>query len=78
VTVPAPAPFLRFARYGALAFELTGTIGAGAILGTLVDRWTGAPPYGVTLVTLLAVIGGFARLIQILRRFDRLDREAER
>jgi len=78
VTVAGPAPFVQFARYGALAFEFTGTIAAGAVLGTLVDRWAGTQPYGVTAVTLLAVIGGFARLIQILRRFDRLDREAQR
>ena len=78
MTVAAPAPFLRFARYGALAFEFTGTIAAGAVLGTLVDRWAGTPPYGVILGTLLSVVGGFARLIQVLRQFDRLDREAER
>ena len=75
--VSEPAPFLRFARYGALAFEFSGTIAAGGIAGTLVDRWTGMPPYGVVTLTLVAVVGGFARFIQLVRRFERLDRDAE-
>ena len=60
-----PGPFLQFARYGALAFEFSGTIAAGAVLGNLVDRWQGTQPYGVTVGTLVAVVGGFARFIAI-------------
>lgn len=70
--------FVRFARYGALAFEFSGTIAAGAIAGGLVDRWAGSAPYGVALLTVLAAILGFARFIQMLRRLDRLDRASER
>lgn len=76
--VPGPAPFVRFARYGAVAFEFSGTIASGAIIGWGLDQWLGTAPYGVTTCTLIAVVGGFARLIQLLLRFDRIDRAAER
>ena len=75
--MPAPSPLVQYGRYGALAFEFSGTIAAGTAVGYLLDRWLRTEPYGVTLCTLLAVAGGFARLIQVLRRFDRRDREAE-
>ena len=75
--MPAPRPLVRYGRYGALDFEFSGTIAAGTAVGYLLDRWLRTEPYGVTLCTLLAVAGGFARLIQVLRRFDRRDREAE-
>ena len=73
----SPSPLVRYGRYGALAFEFSGTIAAGAVVGYLLDRWLHTEPYGVTLSTLLAVAGGFARLIQVLRRFERLDREPQ-
>ena len=72
-----PPSLVRYGRYGALAFEFSGTIAAGAIVGHLLDRWLGTEPYAVTLCTLLAVVGGFARLIQLLRRFEQLDREPQ-
>ena len=71
--MPPPAPIVRFARYGAAAFEFSGTIAAGSIIGWLLDRWLGTAPYLIIVATLSAVVGGFVRLIQILRRFDRLD-----
>ena len=74
----APAgPIVRYARYGAAAFEFSGTIAAGAAIGWLLDRWLGSAPYGLTVSTLAAVAGGFIRLIQILRRFERLEREGQ-
>lgn len=76
--MPGPVPFVRFARYGALVFEFTGTIGAGALGGWYVDRVLGTEPYGAVVLTLLAVVGGFVRLIEMLRRFDRVGRGAER
>lgn len=66
---------MRYGRYGAVAFEFSGTIAGGAFAGWLVDRWLGAPPWGAVLLTLLAVVGGFIRLIQVLKRFERRDRQ---
>jgi len=76
--VAARSPVVQFARYGAVAFEFTGMIGGGAFVGWTLDRWFDSAPYGIMVCTVLASIGGFVRLIQILRQFDRVDREAER
>jgi ATP synthase protein I len=75
--LPPPAPIIRYARYGAVAFEFSGTIAAGAVVGWMIDHWLGSDPYGVVIMTLLAVVGGFARLIQLVRDFDRRDRGGE-
>jgi F0F1-type ATP synthase assembly protein I len=72
-----PGPIVRYGRYGALAFEFSGTIAGGAVVGWLIDRWLGTAPYGVTFCTLVAVVGGFVRLIQVLKRFERLDLERQ-
>jgi F0F1-type ATP synthase assembly protein I len=72
-----PGPVVRYARYGAVAFEFSGTIAAGTMLGWLIDGRLTPAPYGLVAGTLLAVVGGFVRLIQTVQRFDRLDREAE-
>jgi F0F1-type ATP synthase assembly protein I len=42
----------------------------------LIDGYFGTDPYGMITCILLGVGGGFARLIQMLRRFDRVDRDA--
>ena len=72
-----PNPLVRYGRYGALAFEFSGTIAGGALVGYLLDRWLRTEPYGAICCTLLAVVGGFTRLILVLRRFEQLDRDAE-
>jgi F0F1-type ATP synthase assembly protein I len=71
------SPLLRYGRYGALAFEFSGTIAGGVVCGWLVDRWFGSEPYGLVGMTLLAVMGGFARLVQLVRRFERRDLERQ-
>jgi F0F1-type ATP synthase assembly protein I len=71
--LPGPAPIVRYARYGAAAFEFSGTIGAGAFIGWLLDRWLHTEPYMLVFSTLAAVVGGFVRLIQVLRQFERVD-----
>jgi F0F1-type ATP synthase assembly protein I len=73
--LPPPSAPVRFARYGALAFEFSGTIAAGTIAGWLVDRWFGCEPWGVAGGTVLGAVGGFIHLIEVLRRFDRIDRD---
>ena len=75
--MPPPGPIVRYGRYGALAFEFSGTIAGGAFVGWAVDRWLRSAPYGVVVCTLLAVAGGFIRLIVILKRFERSDRQPE-
>jgi ATP synthase protein I len=73
--LPEPGDIVRFGRYGAVAFEFTGTIGGGAFVGWMVDRWLGSAPWGMVTCSVLAVVGGFVRLIRILRQFDRHDRQ---
>jgi ATP synthase protein I len=75
--VPPPGPIIRYGRYGAVAFEFVGGIGAGAFVGWFVDEHYGTEPWGLVALTLLAVVGGFIRLIQVLRRFDRGDRSGQ-
>lgn len=75
--MPPAGNIVRYGRYGAVAFEFTGTIGGGAFFGWLIDRYLGSEPWGMVGCSVLAVVGGFVRLIQILRQFDRRDRETE-
>ncbi len=72
-----PNPIIRYGRYGAVAFEFSGGIAAGAFMGWWVDRTYGTQPYALLAMTLLAVVGGFIRLIHVLRRFERSDRGRE-
>ena len=69
-----PSRLIRWARGGALVFEFTGTITAAAICGWAFDRWFGTAPWGFLAIMLTGVVGGFVRLLQLVRRFDRLDR----
>jgi ATP synthase protein I len=73
-----PRPLIRYARGGAIAFEFTGTIGAGAFVGWWIDEHYGTTPWGITGLTVVAAVGGFIRLIQMLRRFQSIDRGPER
>lgn len=75
--MPPQSPIVRYGRYGALAFEFSGTIAGGAVVGWLLDRWLGSTPWGVLTCTLLAVVGGFIRLITLVRRFERDDLRSE-
>jgi len=75
--LPDPGNIVRYGRLGAVAFEFSGTIGGGALVGWLLDHYLGWAPWGMVTCSVLAVIGGFIRLIQILRQFDRSDRKPE-
>lgn len=66
-------PIVRYGRYGAVAFEFTGGIAAGALIGWWMDAQLGTQPYALAGMTLLAVVGGFIRLVRVLRRFERRD-----
>jgi F0F1-type ATP synthase assembly protein I len=72
-----PAPDYRYVRYLALAFEFSGTIGAAVVLGWWLDRRLGTGPYLALACIVVAVVGGLMRLVQTLRRFERLDRGPE-
>jgi F0F1-type ATP synthase assembly protein I len=75
--LPNPGPIVRYGRYGALAFEFSGTIAAGSVVGWLIDRWLGSDPWALVVCTLLSVVGGFIRLVVIVRRFERDDLQSE-
>jgi F0F1-type ATP synthase assembly protein I len=70
-------PFLRGGRYVAAAWEFIGAIVAGAVIGWFLDDRLGWAPWGIMACMLLAVVGAMVRLIQTLRRFDRVDRLGE-
>jgi F0F1-type ATP synthase assembly protein I len=70
------SPWAKYGRYGALAFEFSGTIGGAAAAGYFLDRACDAAPWFVLTFTLIGVVGGFARLVRILRHFDRQGRES--
>jgi F0F1-type ATP synthase assembly protein I len=61
----------RYAVLTALVYDFIGTIGAGALVGWLVDRYAGTGPYLAMAGTLLGAVGGFVRLFAGLRRLDR-------
>jgi F0F1-type ATP synthase assembly protein I len=70
-------PFVRHARYLGAAFDFTGAIAGAALVGWAADRWFGVEPWGIITATLVGVLGGFLRLVTLLRRFERLDRDPE-
>jgi F0F1-type ATP synthase assembly protein I len=63
--------FLRYAKYGAVAFEFLGSIAAGVFLGHALDEWLRTEPWLVLTMTIAGTVIGFYRMIQILRRFQR-------
>ena len=61
-----------------VGFALLILLGKRGPIGSLLDEWFGTSPWGVLGCTLLGVAGGFVQLVRILRRYDRLARDAER
>jgi F0F1-type ATP synthase assembly protein I len=53
-------------------FEFTGTIAAGVLVGHLLDRNFETEPQFLIGLTLFAVVGGFVRLVWVLRSMERL------
>jgi F0F1-type ATP synthase assembly protein I len=72
--VPEPSDsYNRSGQYVALAWDFFGTIVAGTVIGWFADEKLGTQPWVLVVATLVAVVGGFVRLISGLRRLDRLD-----
>jgi F0F1-type ATP synthase assembly protein I len=63
--------FVRYSKYGALAFEFLGAILAGVFIGSQLDRYLGTDPWLVLGMTIAGTVIGFYRMVQILRRFER-------
>jgi F0F1-type ATP synthase assembly protein I len=63
--------FVRYSKYGAVAFEFIGAILAGVFLGSQLDRHFGTDPWLVLGMTIAGTVIGFYRMVQILRRFER-------
>ena len=68
---PAERPWLRYAKYSAVAYEFIGSIAAGVFLGSTLDAWLGSKPWMVLSLTIVGTAIGFYRMVQILRRFQR-------
>ena len=64
--------FVRYAKMGAVAWEFVGCIAAGVFIGYQLDAYLGTEPWCLTGMTLAGTAVGFYRMIQILRRFQRM------
>jgi F0F1-type ATP synthase assembly protein I len=63
-------PFLRRAGlYLGVAFELPGTILGGLVLGYFLDAYLGTSPWGLIVLTGVAFVGAFVRLLHWVRFF---------
>jgi len=63
--------FVRYAKFGAIAFEFIGTIAAGVFIGYQLDRYFVTEPWLVLAMTIAGTVIGFYRMVQILGRFER-------
>ncbi len=52
-------------------FEFTGTVIAGVLVGYVLDNKFDTAPIILIVTTLTAVVGGFVRLVRVLRRLER-------
>jgi len=68
---PPDSAWVRYAKFGSLAFEFVGTIAAGVFLGYQLDAWFGTEPWLIITMTIAGTGAGFYRMIQILQRFQR-------
>ena len=65
------ARWVRYGRATALVFEFTGTVAAGVLLGYLLDQKFNSEPWFMIVLTLVGVVGGFVRLVQLVQRLER-------
>ena len=73
-----PSRLVRWARGSSVAFEFCTTIAAGGLLGVWLDNRWGTTPWLAMGGTVIGSVGGFVRLLQMLRRFENLDQDRER
>ena len=65
-------PILRRAGlYLGVAFELPGTIVGGLVVGYFLDRYLGTSPWFLIVVTAVAFVGAFVRLVRWVQFFSR-------
>lgn len=71
---PGRNPWVVAGQLTAVAWEFLGSIVAGAVLGYLLDRHFGWSPWGLIACTLLGTTTGLYRMIVLLKRLERSNR----
>jgi F0F1-type ATP synthase assembly protein I len=61
--------YLKYGKYAAIGLEFPSTVIGGLLLGYFIDQHFGSSPWFTVSLTLLALIGAFVRLFQLLKRF---------
>lgn len=61
--------YLKYGKYAAIGLEFPSTVLGGLLLGYFIDQHFGFSPWFTVSLTLLALIGGFIRLFQLLKHF---------
>jgi F0F1-type ATP synthase assembly protein I len=76
---PSPSPdqkpgseAMRYMKYFAVAWEFIGSVAAGVFIGYQLDRYFVTDPWWVLTMTIAGTAIGFYRMVQILRRFERM------
>lgn len=62
----------------AMAFDFVGSVGAGALLGYLFDRWQGTSPTGTLVGLGVGFVGAMIRIVRASQKADRADRKRKR
>lgn len=62
--------FVKVGRYAAIGLEFPSTVVGGLFLGYFLDNYLGSFPWFTASFTILALIGAFVRLVQLLQRFS--------
>ncbi len=62
--------FAKVGKYAAIGLEFPSTVLGGLFLGYILDRYFDSSPWLTAALTLLALVGAFIRLIQVLQRLS--------
>lgn len=65
---------LKVGKYAAAGLEFPSTVLGGLLLGYFLDSYFGSSPWFTTVLTLVALVGGFVRLFQWINYFSRRKR----